>query len=244
MFNQTVTPTALLVWKRNSVSPQVTHHLFHCIISTRAFTLLSPSRHARHDPSYFKSTCKKLNHARNMSRHPVFINILIHSSLASISLNPERPAYVPPHMRNVARAPPAAAPTFSAPVAHAPINGSNGYHASPTGLPTPAPTPAPLRGAYVPPARAADDGGWGGAPRKPERSFGSNPSAPPGYGAWSSSGHVIGARNQRMEMELYGEVGDGLHQVSLPFVITFTTMRADLTKDFWYQFRQICRYSR
>lgn len=150
------------------------------------------------------------------------------SHLASISLNPERPAYVPPHLRNAPRAPPAAAaapaPVFNAPVASHP--GSNGYHQSPTGLPTPAPTPAPLRSAYVPPsARGASgpadaSGGWD-APRKPiERSFGGSANAPPGYGAWSASGHVIGARNTRMEKELYGEIGDGLHQVRLLFVST------------------------
>lgn len=35
-----------------------------------------------------------------------------------------------------------------------------------------------------------------------------------GFGAWKDGAHVVGARNMRMEKELYGEVGDGQHQVS------------------------------
>ena len=147
----------------------------------------------------------------------------------SISLNPERPAYIPPHLRNRPQAAtPPAHPEFLPP-AHSSfpelngngVNSSNGYHAQ-TGLPTPAPTPIPARGAYIPPtarlggaATAAEDGGWG-APRKPSsdaRSYGGGPaSAPPGYGIWKN-GHVVGQRNARMEKELFGEAGDGVHAV-------------------------------
>ncbi|KAK4688639.1 ATP-dependent RNA helicase DDX3X, partial [Tremellales sp. Uapishka_1] len=76
------------------------------------------------------------------------------------------------------------------------------------------------RSAYVPPsargapATAAEDGGWG-APRKPleARNFGTSGGGAPGYGSWKD-GHIVGARNPRMEKELYGEVGDGVHQSS------------------------------
>ncbi|KAK4687720.1 hypothetical protein P7C73_g2397, partial [Tremellales sp. Uapishka_1] len=61
-------------------------------------------------------------------------------SPASITLNPSRPAYVPPHLRDAQRAAPAAAPA----PAFAPLPSSNGaYRPAATGLPTPAPTPAP-----------------------------------------------------------------------------------------------------
>ena len=149
----------------------------------------------------------------------------------SISLNPERPAYIPPHLRNRAQgAAPPVQPfhTPAAAVAPPPVpltNGTNGYHPQ-TGLPTPAPTPVPAQGTYVPPTArlgasttVPDDGGWG-APRKPApdaRSLaslaGGAASAQPGYGVWKN-GHVVGQRNMRMEKELFGEVGDGVHAVS------------------------------
>ncbi|EIW69862.1 ATP-dependent RNA helicase ded1 [Tremella mesenterica] len=120
----------------------------------------------------------------------------------SIALNPTRPAYVPPHLRN---APAQPAANF--------VPTSNGYQTGPAGLPTPAATP-PTRGAYIPPARVSagppEDGGWG-APRRPvERSFGSGP---PGFGSWKN-GHVIGPRNPRLEAELFGVEGDGVHQAT------------------------------
>ncbi len=177
--------------------------------------------------------------------------------LESITLNPERPAYIPPHMRNrpqaAAISPPQAFSNPAAPLAYEPIpevNGANGYHPQ-AGLPTPAPTPAPARGAYVPPtarlggataAHALDDGGWG-APRKPvsdARSYGGPTSAPPGYGIWKN-GHVIGQRNQRLEKELYGEVDDGMHQVRRAF------SEGDLSLSvtgYWNQFRQVRRHPR
>jgi ATP-dependent RNA helicase DDX3X len=152
-------------------------------------------------------------------RHSQHTNFL---PTETFSLNPERPAYVPPHLRNRPAGPPAPA---SAPVAHYPTPADAQVYHPQTGLPTPAPTP-PGKGSYVPPsarglpapaaALAADDGGWG-APRRPApeaRSFGGGGgSAPPGYGLWKN-GHVVGQRNTRMEKELYGEVGDGTQQVS------------------------------
>jgi ATP-dependent RNA helicase DDX3X len=35
-----------------------------------------------------------------------------------------------------------------------------------------------------------------------------------GFGGWKDGQHVVGPRNARMEHELYGEAGDGQHQVS------------------------------
>ena len=113
-------------------------------------------------------------------------------------------------------------PDFNGHAAPPHMNGG-GYQQSPTGLPTPAVTPVPGgRSAYVPPGRtsapnAASDGGWGApAPRPQARTgggFGGGASAPPGFGSWKN-GHIVGQRNQRMEAELFGTEGDGVHQVS------------------------------
>ncbi|WVO20328.1 ATP-dependent RNA helicase ded1 [Cryptococcus decagattii] len=124
------------------------------------------------------------------------------SQMNSVNLNgaaqkPQKPAYVPPHLRN--RAAPPAAPPPAAPAA---------YRPSPTGLPTPVTTP-PTRHS-VPAALSEDDiGGWGAQPRV-RKTF--EHGAPPGFGSWKNGQHVVGARNMRMEKEMYGEVGDGLHQ--------------------------------
>jgi len=127
----------------------------------------------------------------------------------------------------------AAAPSHAAPP-HMNGNGNGagpGFQQSPTGLPTPAHTPQP-RGAYVPPgvrnggppSTAAADGGWGAPrarvePRGGGGGFGGGGgSAPPGYGTWKN-GHVVGQRNQRMELELFGEAGDGVHQVCSQYLL-------------------------
>ncbi|WVW80990.1 ATP-dependent RNA helicase ded1 [Kwoniella bestiolae CBS 10118] len=135
---------------------------------------------------------------------------------SGMKLNPERPAYVPPHMRQ--RGPPGPGPQFN----NAPAPAGPGYHQSPTGLPTPATTPPQSRGSYAPPAARggafppsggprADDGGWGAPRRGPAepRSFGGGA---PGFGSWKNGEHITGARNPRLEKELFGEVGDGVHQ--------------------------------
>lgn len=125
-------------------------------------------------------------------------------------------------MRGQAAAP--QKPDFQSHAAPPHMNG-NGYQQSPTGLPTPAHTPQP-RGAYVPPgvrsggppSSAAADGGWGAPRARPEPrgagAGGFGGSAPPGFGTWKN-GHVIGQRNMRLEAELFGAEGDGLHQVCL-----------------------------
>ncbi|WVQ85995.1 ATP-dependent RNA helicase ded1 [Cryptococcus sp. DSM 104549] len=137
----------------------------------------------------------------------------LESKLGGIKLNPDRPAYVPPHLRG-RPAPPAAAAAAPAPRAF--VGAAAAYQQSPTGLPTPATTP-PARGAYATPAArlatatvVPEDGGWGPpAPRKPVGGFGG---APPGFGSWKNGEHIVGQRAPRMEKELYGEANDGLHQ--------------------------------
>lgn len=144
-------------------------------------------------------------------------------SLGNQSNGNARPAYVPPYLR----ARKAAETTAPAPTkqfngaAPTPTQAGNGYRPSPTGLPTPAPTPVP-QGSYVPPsarggAPAGDraDGGWGGpAPRGPPGGGRFDRSLPPGVGAWRDGKHILGSHNPRLERELYGEDGDGTHQVS------------------------------
>ncbi|KAL7422720.1 ATP-dependent RNA helicase ded1 [Cryptotrichosporon argae] len=138
---------------------------------------------------------------QDISNGPAGGAAALEKKFGGMTLNPNRPAYVPPHMRNRPMAPAAAAPAFVP---------SNAYHPSPTGLPTPAPTPVPLQGAYVPPVRA-DDGGWGAPRRAPiDRSF--DRGAAPGVGMWKNGQHIAGARNPRLEKELYGEEGDGTKQ--------------------------------
>lgn len=123
-----------------------------------------------------------------------------------MGLNPTRPAYVPPHMRNkpAAAAPPAA---YSGPP---PSTHAGGYHQGAGGLPTPAPTPPGTQRGY----NRSDDGGWGGPRRAPEPRAGGGGfnSAPPGFGQWKNGQHLIGQPNSRMEAELFGTEGDGAHQ--------------------------------
>ncbi len=145
-----------------------------------------------------------------------------------MALNPTRPAYVPPHLRDsnggLKAVPPPLAP--SAPAAAA----LNGSASPPSTFARVAPAAAAAtgfagpRGTYAPPAARSTGGGDWGAP--PMRSGGGAPAygggggAPnvrvsDGFGGWKDGKHVVGPRNVRMEHELYGEVGDGQHQVSL-----------------------------
>ncbi|KAL1409864.1 ATP-dependent RNA helicase ded1 [Vanrija albida] len=141
----------------------------------------------------------------------------LEKKFAGVTLNANRPAYVPPYLRArqaaEAVAPKPAALNTAAPV---PSQAGNGYRPSPTGLPTPAPTPVSSRGAYAPPraraeGAAADDGGWG-APRPANNNRSFERGTAPGVGAWRDGQHITGARNPRLEKELYGEEGDGTHQ--------------------------------
>jgi ATP-dependent RNA helicase DDX3X len=53
-----------------------------------------------------------------------------------------------------------------------------------------------------------------GAPRGGFSSGGGSERIPDGFGAWRDGKHILGNRHARMEKELYGEEGDGAHQVS------------------------------
>jgi ATP-dependent RNA helicase DDX3X len=127
-------------------------------------------------------------------------------------LNPSRPAYVPPHMRAAGNSrPPPLAPTVDSGNTFAPrtsgfsrggFEGGNG-------------------GSYAPPAARGGFGGRGGFSGGSRGGFGGggygggNERIPDGFGAWKDGKHVLGNRHTRMEKELYGEEGDGAHQVSL-----------------------------
>lgn len=152
-----------------------------------------------HPPSSFSFSSSLL--------HPY--NMLTPSS-AGVNIN-SGSAYVPPYLR----ARQAQKPAFNG-AAPTPAPAGNGYRPSPTGLPTPAPTPVPS-GTYNPPTRGgASDGGWGargGGGRGGDRF---ERGTAPGVGAWRDGKHVTGARNPRLEKELFGEEGDGVHQVSFP----------------------------
>ncbi|KAF8903491.1 P-loop containing nucleoside triphosphate hydrolase protein [Gymnopilus junonius] len=131
------------------------------------------------------------------------------------SLGLGRSAYVPPHLRNVQRA--ASNPTLSEKNSWAgPRNG----------------TPPPARGGFEP--RGGYSGGRGGFSNGPRGggsggsginnwggpTVASNWSAPTsrtdspvqresfGYGVWKDGKHVTGARNMRMEKELFGDAND------------------------------------
>lgn len=146
---------------------------------------------------------------------PLVTNHKTNHVTAGLALNPTRPAYVPPHMRGKAAQQATLPPTqFSGPP---PSIHPNGYHQSAGGLPTPAPTPPGTQRGYN---TRPDDGGWG-APRRPpqERGFGGGGgggggSAPPGFGSWRNGQHVIGQPNARLEQELFGTEGDGVHQAT------------------------------
>ncbi|EJT51224.1 ATP-dependent RNA helicase ded1 [Trichosporon asahii var. asahii CBS 2479] len=135
----------------------------------------------------------------------------LENKFAGVSLNTNnatKSAYVPPYLR-ARQAQQAKAPFNGAAPTPAHASG-NGYRPSPTGLPTPAPTPVQNSGAYHPP-RGGNDGGWGprGGGRGGDRF---ERGTAPGAGAWRDGKHITGARNQRLEKELYGEEGDGTHQ--------------------------------
>lgn len=133
------------------------------------------------------------------------------------TLNPSRPAYVPPHMRASMRSQ-AAAPPASNPIA-APVALANPVQAD-YSAPQQNGGGAP-RGQYVPPsARGNGASGWSSGPRSGPSIGGGAYSGgggrgdriPDGFGAWRDGQHVQGNRHMRMEKELYGEQDDGVHQ--------------------------------
>ena len=127
-------------------------------------------------------------------------------------LNPSRPAYVPPHMRGSSAAssnsrPPTLAPTLPVHTGGAPANGGDYAPRAPGGFSSAG------RGGFGGPGRggASLGGGRGGF----SSGGGGSERVPDGFGAWRDGQHVVGNRHMRMEKELYGEEGDGAHQVSL-----------------------------
>lgn len=143
----------------------------------------------------------------------------LESNLDSLSMNgaPQKPAYVPPHMRNAARSGP------SAPTPVAPPVGTYNASAQPFvprqtqdwGNSAPAPAAAAPRSNGFGAPRAAG-GGWstgggqgGGYSGGGQGSFGGGRD---GYGSWQNGKHMPGAANPRVEKDLFGEVGDGNSQ--------------------------------
>ncbi|KIY52981.1 ATP-dependent RNA helicase ded-1 [Fistulina hepatica ATCC 64428] len=116
------------------------------------------------------------------------------------SLNIGKSTYVPPHMRAAQRAGPT------------PIG--NGWNDSRTGSPAPGrggfdrggaspfPSDRGNRSGYGTPRQNSGNfqGGSGGGHGGPRESY--------GYGVWRDGIHVVGARNMRMEKELYGDEAD------------------------------------
>ncbi|GAC99780.1 hypothetical protein PHSY_007383 [Pseudozyma hubeiensis SY62] len=123
-----------------------------------------------------------------------------------------RKAYVPPHLRGQQQQPASlnsSAATFS-PRAPAAFNG-NGHHAAHDAPAAPAAFQSFNRGAPRGGAGGWDapaSGGYGGARSGGGYGGGRND----GFGQWKDGQHVPGPHNARLQKELFGEEGDGLHQ--------------------------------
>ncbi|EKM50546.1 uncharacterized protein PHACADRAFT_263884 [Phanerochaete carnosa HHB-10118-sp] len=133
----------------------------------------------------------------------------LENSFASLGINGQKSAYVPPHLRSQQRA-------ASTPVV--PTNG-NGWNDSRSSTPS--------RGGLSSGRGGLDrgggssfsrgGGGWGGdrpqsgggvySNDKRERG-GDGPKETFGYGTWKDGQHIPGGRNMRMEKELYGDLND------------------------------------
>ncbi|TKY89732.1 hypothetical protein EX895_001517 [Sporisorium graminicola] len=126
-----------------------------------------------------------------------------------------RKAYVPPHLRGQPQSEQAAslnssAATFS-PRAPAAFN-SNGHDNGPPAAPAAFSSfnrggPRGGAGGWDTPSSG---GGYGGA-RAGGGGYGAGPRSD-GFGQWKDGQHVPGPHNARLQKELFGEAGDGLHQ--------------------------------
>ncbi|KAH9840053.1 ATP-dependent RNA helicase ded-1 [Rhodofomes roseus] len=129
----------------------------------------------------------------------------LENQFASLGINGTKPAYVPPHMRSSQRA-------ASTPVV--PVNDGNSWTDSRS------PTP---RGGYGggrggsgndrnfsggAPRGGGGAGGWGGRRDDSGWSGGGSRGDNNGVGMWKDGVHVPGARNARLEKELYGDPDD------------------------------------
>ncbi|KAG0142677.1 hypothetical protein CROQUDRAFT_662229 [Cronartium quercuum f. sp. fusiforme G11] len=126
----------------------------------------------------------------------------IEGKIASITLNPTRPAYVPPHMRKVGGPPPGPPSQNQAP----PSNdwGSPSMHAPPPQNGQPGGWATRSQGFSGPPrndgySRGGYSGGGGG-------NLGTRRND--GYGEWRDGKHCPAAPNPRTEKELFGDAQD------------------------------------
>ncbi|TEB32991.1 DEAD-domain-containing protein [Coprinellus micaceus] len=132
----------------------------------------------------------------------------VEGQFAALSLG--RSAYVPPHLRNQQRAASSPSPSPSNGYAHQQsprFQAQEDLPAStPNGWAREAP-PAP-RGGFEPRGGFSDRGA-----RPPP-----SPAAPSfGFGAWRDGKHVVGARNPRLEKELYGEANEPKQHTGINF---------------------------
>ncbi|KAI9440449.1 ATP-dependent RNA helicase ded-1 [Lactarius indigo] len=133
----------------------------------------------------------------------------IESSFASLGINGTKSAYVPPHLRASQRA--ASSPSG--------IDGS-GWNDSRTSSPFPRGGYGSGKGNFSDRSMNGQVSTFGGSRRsdnwseRPHSNYGSGPrhdSSPRetfGYGVWRDGQHIVGARNMRLEKELYGDAED------------------------------------
>lgn len=130
----------------------------------------------------------------------------LENQFASLGINGQKSAYVPPHMRNSQRA-------ASSPVV--PTNG-NGWAESRSSTPSSRGGYGGGRGGPVDRTVSGTSGGRGGGGNWNDRSTSgwqgsprdSGPRENSGFGAWKDGVHIAGSRNTRMEKELFGEIDD------------------------------------
>ncbi|KAG9309890.1 putative DED1-ATP-dependent RNA helicase [Chiua virens] len=142
-------------------------------------------------------------------------NASLETQFASLGINGTKSAYVPPHLRNAQRAASTPSPPPSS-------NGTgwNDPHGSPRsgyeslrgGHNDRSRSGAFGNGAFNSPRGGAPNNDWAGRPSTngwTSRDRGDGPPRDmPGYGAWHNGAHVIGARNMRLEKDLFGDPSD------------------------------------
>ncbi|KAH9066572.1 ATP-dependent RNA helicase ded-1 [Lactarius vividus] len=134
----------------------------------------------------------------------------IESSFASLGINGTKSAYVPPHLRASQRA--ASSPSG--------IDGS-GWNDSRTSSPFPRGGYGSGKGSFGDRSMNGQVSTFGGSRRsdnwseRPQSNYGSGsprhdsgPRETFGFGVWRDGQHIVGARNMRLEKELYGDAED------------------------------------
>ncbi|KAG8957795.1 DEAD-box ATP-dependent RNA helicase [Tulasnella sp. 419] len=139
----------------------------------------------------------------------------LESQFSSLGLNPTRPAYVPPHLRNAQAAPPSPSPP---PVS----NGNNWGNTNANSF------TRSFSGSSFRSNRGGDRPGWNDShsangdswgstkaswdgPRQPSRA------AADGHGVWKDSKHVQGQPVRRIELELFGDGDAGQQRAGINF---------------------------